>query len=81
MCFYLICANQNGWTPLHVAAQNGNFKVLVSLLEAGADFTTRNKVSQSRAVLLGHLISVFDKFCCSIAAHNLTGREIFACES
>jgi len=35
-----------GWTPLHYAAHNGNFKAVNMLLKAGADPTVRNDLGQ-----------------------------------
>jgi ankyrin repeat protein len=35
--------NQNGWTPLNTAANNGHIDVMKLLLENGADVTVANQ--------------------------------------
>ena len=40
------CAPQVGWTPLHMAADSGNLEVARALVQAGADITAKNNVSE-----------------------------------
>ena len=40
-------ADKNGWTPLHVAASNGNDLVVEKLLVAGADVNIATKDSET----------------------------------
>ena len=35
--------DEDGWTPLHLAAQNGNTKVATLLLKAGAAINAKDK--------------------------------------
>jgi len=41
-------APQNGWTPLHAAAMQGQSAVVRFLVEKGADVTAKTKVSERR---------------------------------
>ena len=40
---YVFCL-QNGWTPLHFAAQSGHILVVEALIAAGADVNAFNEV-------------------------------------
>ena len=42
------CAPQNGATALYIAAQNGYLAVVGVLVEAKADMTAKNNVSEGR---------------------------------
>ena len=42
------CAPQSGDAPLHLAAVKGHAAVVRVLVEAGADVTAKNKVSERR---------------------------------
>ncbi len=44
---------QNGNTPLHLAATNGNVEVVAALIKAKADFKARNKVLMIREAFVG----------------------------
>ena len=41
-CTYATARANNGWTPLHVAAEQGNMKVVRMLVEHGVDATARS---------------------------------------
>jgi hypothetical protein len=47
-------APQDGDTPLHLAAMYGYPEVVRALVEAGADITAKNKVSERRGGGFGH---------------------------
>ena len=42
------CAPQDGETPLYIAAEKGHLEVARVLLEAGADITANDNVSERR---------------------------------
>ena len=46
----LVCAPQNGLTPLLVAAGVGDLNVVRSLMEAGADITAKTEKVSGRSV-------------------------------
>ena len=41
-----VCTVQDGYTPLHIAAQNGHVEVVETLIKSGADISVVEKVSQ-----------------------------------
>jgi hypothetical protein len=49
-------APQNGATPMFVAAQKGHLEVVRALVEAGADITAKNEVSERRVGGEGHML-------------------------
>ena len=51
-CWLNILCSQNGWTPLHFAAQNGHILVVEALITAGADFNAVSEVNCSFNKLL-----------------------------
>ena len=48
----IILHSQNGWTPLHFAAQNGHVLVVEALIAAGADVSAISEVNCSFSKLL-----------------------------
>jgi hypothetical protein len=47
---------QDGHTPLHIAAYKGHDAVVRVLVEAGADATAKDKVSERRVGGDGHML-------------------------
>ena len=56
-CWLNILCSQNGWTPLHFAAQNGHILVVEALITAGADVRVISEVNCS-----------FSKFYCIVSS-------------
>ena len=50
-CVLITYAPQNGWTALHLAAEQGHYDVVLVLLNCDADSTITNKVSPSTSAL------------------------------
>ena len=45
---HCLCPAQDGWTPLHIAAQEGHQPCVAELADRGADLNQANKVRGSR---------------------------------
>ena len=44
--------DEDGWTPLHVAARKGHTDIVKLLLDAGADKDVKDKDGRRRCILL-----------------------------
>jgi ankyrin repeat protein len=42
--YFLLCLQQNGYTALIIAAENGDFQIVKLLMENNADINFHNKV-------------------------------------
>lgn len=51
MSIFIVCFSQDGWTALHIAAQEGHKEIVVTLLEADADVNSTLKVKTIVCIL------------------------------
>ena len=49
--------NEEGWMPLHYAAENGYDEIISLLLEAGADVNALNSASNKREIISSYPFS------------------------
>ena len=53
------CAPQGGWTPLHIAAQQGHLEVVTLLVQAGSNKEAPAEVREGRGLDAGRAQTVF----------------------